>query len=102
MAERTPLYDLERALFRMMEQRRTRNDRAPLLAVHVALDGTPGVIELREPSGDPALDTAALKVAMMARFEPARDAAALPALPHSPTRSRGGRRRAGPGPRTRR
>ena len=71
-------YDLERALVRMMEQRERRNDRAPLLAIYVAPDGTPAVIELREPSGDPALDTAALKVAMAARFEPARDAAGQP------------------------
>jgi TonB family protein len=72
------LFDVERALFRLMEQRQTRNDRAPLLAIWVAADGTPAVIELREPSGDPALDTAALKAAMMARFDPGRDAAGEP------------------------
>jgi TonB family protein len=69
------LHDVERALTRMMERRETRNDRAPLLAVYVARDGTPAVIELQEPSGDPAVDTAALRVVEMARFDPARDAA---------------------------
>ena len=38
---------------RMLERREMRNDRWPLLAVYVALDGTPAVIELREPSGRP-------------------------------------------------
>lgn len=69
------LYDVEHALGHMLERRETRNDRAPLLALYVAKDGTPAVIELREPSGDPAVDTAALRVAEMARFDPARDAA---------------------------
>lgn len=72
------LWEVERALGRMMERRETRDDRPPLLAVYVALDGTPAVIELREPSGDPAVDTAALRAAEMARFDPAKDAAGQP------------------------
>jgi len=69
------LYDVELALTHMIQRREGSDDRPPLVAVYVASDGTPAVIELREPSGDPAVDAAALRVSEMARFTPARDAA---------------------------
>jgi TonB family protein len=57
-----------------MAYRTTRAPHWPLVTVFVSRDGTPVSIELREPSGDAALDSAALLAALKMQFQPARDA----------------------------
>jgi len=72
------LHEIEEDLGNRLAYRTTRTDRRPQLAIFVAKDGTPVAIELREPSGDAALDSAALLAGLAARFEPARSATGEP------------------------
>ncbi len=72
------LHQVEQELGNRLAYRTMRTDRRPQLAVFVAKDGTPAAIELREPSGDAALDSAALLAGLTARFEPARGPAGEP------------------------
>jgi len=74
----TNLYDVEREIGRILNDRQLRHDRNPLVRIYVGTDGVPQAFELAEPSGDHGLDYAALRAAMKARFEPARDAAGQP------------------------
>ncbi|HET7233272.1 MAG TPA: TonB family protein [Longimicrobium sp.] len=66
--------ELGQELANRMLYRTTRADHWPVLAIFVGRDGTPLSIELREPSGDAALDSAAMLAALKMRFDPARDA----------------------------
>lgn len=72
------LHQIEQDLGNRLAYRTTRTDRRPQLAVLVTRDGTAAAIELREPSGDAALDSAALLAGLAARFEPARGATGEP------------------------
>jgi TonB family protein len=72
------LHDVELALGNMLEDRVMKDDRPPVVAVYVTKDGMPEVVELREPSGDHNMDAAAIRSALTARFDPARDAAGQP------------------------
>jgi TonB family protein len=72
------LYDVELALGNMLEDRVMKDDRPPVVAIYVTKDGMPEVVELREPSGDHNMDAAAIRSALTARFDPARDAAGQP------------------------
>lgn len=66
------LRPLEEQLGNRMAYRTTRASHWPHVAVFVAKDGTPVAIEMSDPSGDAALDSAALLACLAARFEPAR------------------------------
>lgn len=66
------LREVEERLGNRMAYRTTRASHWPHVAVFVSKDGTPLAIEMRDPSGDAALDSAALLACLEARFEPAR------------------------------
>lgn len=68
----TNLRQVEEQLGNRMAYRTTRADHWPRVAVFVAKDGTPMAIEMRDPSGDAALDSAAMLAVIASRFEPAR------------------------------
>jgi len=68
------LRQVEEQLGNRMAYRTTRAGHWPHVAVFIAKDGTPLAIEMRDPSGDAALDSAALLACLAARFEPARAA----------------------------
>ncbi|HEX9935532.1 MAG TPA: energy transducer TonB [Longimicrobium sp.] len=74
----TNLREIMEQMSNRMAYRTTRSDRWPRLRVFVAKDGTPTAIEMNDPSGDAAHDSAAMLAALAARFEPARNAAGQP------------------------
>ncbi|HEU4559473.1 MAG TPA: energy transducer TonB [Longimicrobium sp.] len=74
----TNLRELSERLGNRMAYRTTRADHWPRLRVFVSKDGMPAAIEMNDPSGDAALDSAAMLAALAARFEPARNAAGQP------------------------
>jgi TonB family protein len=74
----TNMREISEQLANRMAYRTRRSARWPQLRVFVAKDGTPVAIEMNDPSGDAAMDSAAMLAALAARFEPARGAAGQP------------------------
>lgn len=72
------LYDVEREIGQVLNNRALRHDRYPIVSIYVGADGVPQAFEIGTPSGDHGLDYAALRAAMLSRFDPARDAAGQP------------------------
>ncbi|HEX8243982.1 MAG TPA: TonB family protein [Longimicrobium sp.] len=72
------LYDVQREIGRVLNNRALRHDRYPIVSIYVGADGVPQAFEIGTPSGDHGLDYAALRAAMLSRFDPARDAAGQP------------------------
>jgi protein TonB len=71
-------FDVEMEIGRILNERTLRHDRNPIVSIYVGADGVPQAFELGTPSGDRGLDYAALRAALAARFDPARDAAGNP------------------------
>ncbi len=74
----TNLREIMEQMGNRMAYRTVRSAQWPRLRIFVAKDGTPTAIEMNDPSGDAALDSAAMLAALAARFEPARNAAGEP------------------------
>ena len=74
----TNLRQIMEQMANRMAYRTVRSAQWPRLRIFVAKDGTPAAIEMNDPSGDAAMDSAAMLAALAARFEPARGAAGQP------------------------